>query len=354
MRIGIRADGGTIIGMGHIIRSLALANKLKENGHEVFFICREDSFSDKYTNGIKLLGVSGFKVVTIKEKELKKEIKNIEADCILTDSYDVDEEYFDIIKAKFLVSGCIYDRDCKNISKFNVDFFVNPDLYATKEDYITNDNTKKLIGSKYIILRKEFLEFGNNQFKVAPIVKNIMVTLGGSNSYSYINKILENIINLEQYNFFIILGIGISNYHKESLIKVYGKYKNINIFYNVNDIWNIMLKCDLAISACGTTLYELMYLGIPTIGIVTAENQIVMGEYLTNNNIISVCKVNCIEESILELNFSKRREMNNIYKKIVDGKGIDRITQTIESLYNKKTLEDNNEKSNYNSSKNGF
>lgn len=339
MRIAIRADGGSIIGMGHIIRSLALASKLKEHGHEVFFICRLDDFSDKYTNGIKLVELSGFKVITIKEKDLKKEIKNIEADCILTDSYDVDEEYFDIIKKIFLVSGCIYDTDCQNINKFNVDFFINPDLYAIKENYTTNNDTKKLLGSKYVILRKEFLKCGNNKFKVAYTMKNIMVTLGGGNSYPYINRILKNIVNLEQFNFFIILGMGISHCDKENLIKEYGKYKNINIFYNVNDMWSIMLKCDLAVSSCGTTLYELMYLGIPTIGIVTAENQIVMGDYFIKNNIISIYEVDFIKEAILQISFSKRREMNNIYKKMIDGKGIDRITKTIENLYNKKILE---------------
>lgn len=47
-----------------------------------------------------------------------------------------------------------------------------------------------------------------------------------------------------------------------------------------------MEKCDVAISACGSTLYELAVCGVPTIGIIIADNQIGICEKLNNMGVI--------------------------------------------------------------------
>lgn len=335
MNICIRADGGSTIGMGHIMRTLVLAEELKKN-HNVFYICRIDKpLSDRYKPGIDLVKNKGFKIITIYEDELKQKIINIKADCIITDSYDVDEEYFDILRSKFFISGCIYDTDCENIDTFNVDFFINPDLYALEQNYKTKNCNKVLLGSKYIILRKEFLEFeGYHKNKLSPAIKNIMITLGGGNCDFCISKILKDVKDLKQFNFYVVLGSAFKN--KDKLLNKYKEYSNIKIKYNVTNMCDLMRKCDLAISSCSTTLYELMYLGIPTICVITADNQVVMGDYLKKLDIIRVCEIDLIRENILNLKLKERKFMNNRCRQIIDGKGVRRIIDNIEKLYKNK------------------
>lgn len=50
------------------------------------------------------------------------------------------------------------------------------------------------------------------------------------------------------------------------------KYTNIKLIYNAN-MSELMLEADIAISGCGSTLYELCSMSVPTIGIIIAENQ---------------------------------------------------------------------------------
>lgn len=339
MNICIRADGGSAIGMGHIMRTLVLAQKLKKY-HNVFYVCRVDSpLTSKYYSGIKLIKNNNFNVITIDEDKLKQKIVDIEADCIITDSYDVDEEYFDILRLNFPISGCIYDTDYKKINNFNVDFFINPDLYAEEKPVRTKNCNKVLLGSRYIMLRKEFFDSKiSNIYTVSPVIKNIIITLGGGNSSLYINKILKSVKNLNQFNFYIVLGSGFNN--KKDLIHEYSQYENIHVKYDVTNMSDLMIKCDLAVTSCSTTLYELMYLGIPIIGLVTADNQVIMANYLRRLNIIEICNVDSIKEQILKSTFDSRLDMHNKFKQVIDGKGVNRIINNIINIYENKKMED--------------
>ncbi|WP_252248101.1 hypothetical protein [Clostridium sp. ZBS20] len=74
----------------------------------------DETLSDKYKLGIEKVKLEGFKVVELYENNLKNEVKDIKADCIITDSYDVDEEYFNFLKEKFKISRCLDDENICN------------------------------------------------------------------------------------------------------------------------------------------------------------------------------------------------------------------------------------------------
>lgn len=98
MKIAIRADGGSKIGMGHIMRTLVLAKELAKT-NDVFYICRVDvPISNIYTSGINKIKKEGFSVITINENNILEELNKIEANMLITDSYDVDENYFNETK----------------------------------------------------------------------------------------------------------------------------------------------------------------------------------------------------------------------------------------------------------------
>lgn len=337
MDICIRADGGSTIGMGHVMRTLVLAKELKKKKNNVFYACRISKYlEDKYKAGIDLIKYNGFNVITIDENKLKEQIiEKVKADCIITDSYDVDEEYFNSLRKRFFISGCIFDTDCVYINKFNVDFFINPDLYAIKDMYKTINCSNILLGADYIILREEFLS-KNKQYIVQPNIKNVFLTLGGGNCFNPMSNVLEYIEDLKQFNFYIILGNGFKD--KQFIINKYREFTNIKFMSDIKNMSDIMIKCDLAISSCSTTLYELMYLGIPTIGLITAKNQNIMGDYLKKTDIVKVSEINNIRESILNLNFNIRSKMSSKSRKIIDGIGVTRIANNIINLYENKLM----------------
>ncbi|MPQ32553.1 UDP-2,4-diacetamido-2,4,6-trideoxy-beta-L-altropyranose hydrolase [Clostridium estertheticum] len=331
MNICIRADGGNFIGMGHVMRTLVLAIELSGN-HTVFYACKVDTpLTEKYKAGINKIKKEGFVVVEIHEETLYDDIVKIKADCILTDSYDVDEEYFNILKAHFKLTGCIYDTNATNMH-FNVDFFINPDAYAKELKYVVNSTTKMLIGSDFVILREGFLKCKPKGVKEK--ITNILITLGGSDYNNLTEKILKSIFKLKEYTFHIIVGPAFK--YKDRLFEY--RSDKIKIYYDINNMQDVMVECDVAISACGTTLYELMYCGVPIIGIIAAANQIIEAEAMEKIGAIIISNELELRQHILQLTTNKRVKMNYIGKDLVDGMGCKRIVSIMENLYNIKNI----------------
>lgn len=208
MKIAIQADGGTEIGMGHVMRTLVLAKEfLKEN--DVFYICRVESkdgckqcikVSDnevnsleklekfeinysKYSQGIKKILSEGFTVKLINEDNLINELKWIKTDMLITDSYSVNEDYFH--ETKKIFRKTIYIDDT-NKYYFDVDFLINQNIDAIDFEYKVNDDTKLLLGTKYLLLRDEFKKLPNKTIREK--IQDIIITVGGADPYKLTKK----------------------------------------------------------------------------------------------------------------------------------------------------------------------
>lgn len=266
MKIAIRADGGSKIGMGHIMRTLVLAKELAKT-NDVFYVCRTDNpLSNKYKPGMDKIKFYGFNVITISEDNFIEELCKIKADMLITDSYNINEEYFNITKKFFKVTGYIDDM---NLHYFDVDFIINQNIGAEKLKYSVNTDAKLFLGTNYTMLREEFR---NHKCKdINEKISDIMITVGGADSNGITNKVVNYLKDLE-YKFHIIIGPSFKEENIENLLKLQNLKENINLYFNANMI-EVMNKCDIAISACGSTLYELAVCGIPTIGLIVADNQ---------------------------------------------------------------------------------
>lgn len=325
MDICIRADGGSNIGMGHIMRTLAVAKELSEN-HNVFYACRVDKpLSDKYKPGIDKIKSEGLNVIYVDENNIINDISKIQADCIITDSYDVDEKYFDELKKIFKISGCLDDE--KTCNYFNVDFLINQNIYGSKLNYKVNKDTELMLGCDYVILRNEFI--GLSDRFINKTVQKIMITVGGSDNDNLTEKILKKLAEFKG-EIYIVVGPGFTN------INELMKYKSDNVKLCVNPVMSkLMLECDLAIASCGTTLFELASCGTPTIGIIAAENQEFAAKYMDEEGVIKYSSIENIFSIIKTLDYEKRYDMSIKGKKLVDGMGIKRIVSNIERRFNR-------------------
>ncbi|NFQ00895.1 UDP-2,4-diacetamido-2,4,6-trideoxy-beta-L-altropyranose hydrolase [Clostridium sporogenes] len=266
MKLAIRADGGSKIGMGHIMRTLVLAKELAKT-NDVFYICKiGNPLSSKYKSGIDKVKAEGFDIVTINENNIINDLRNIVADCLITDSYDVNEEYFNLTKDMFKITGYIDDM---NLYCFNVDFIINQNIGAEEYFYKANKDTKLFLGTNYTMLREEFRKNSNKNIKKE--VQDVMITVGGADSDGITNRICDCVKDLE-LKFHIIVGPSFKKENIEKLVKLKNLKDNINLYFSANMI-EIMKKCDIAISACGSTLYELAVCGVPALGLIIADNQ---------------------------------------------------------------------------------
>lgn len=342
LKITIRTDGGPKIGMGHITRCLALAEELAINDCNVTFITRNNM------PAILKIKEYGFDVKIIDNLTIEDEINCLtqvinQFDILITDSYEIDYNYLDIMKKTgiFLVS-----IDDLNQHDFPCDIVINGNIYAEDLNYKNvTGKTCFLLGTRYVLMRKEFRDLPKKQIKIKP--KNILITIGGSDPKGFtieILKILMSDKNLSNLNFDVVIGPSFDIELVTDINKFTKNYTNISTYYNVNStiMRDLMIKADIAISAGGSTLYELAAAGVPTIGIITADNQIKNVEYFRKKECIYSMGFEVNKNILMEkmndlLNDSAKRRIISLNgQKLFNGDGVKKCAYEIINSLNKK------------------
>lgn len=333
MKIFIRADGGNEIGLGHIMRMLVLSKELGKS-NKVIFICKgsrpvnkikkinydENDFDfedDKFKIGIKKVREHGFEVLSIREEHVIEDIIDLQnkykADLIITDSYDVDENYFDILKSYFKLTGYIDDV---NKCKINVDFIINQNINAEDMHYNVNKNTKLYLGTKYCLLRDEFRK-NYRKKQVKEKAEDVLLTLGGMDKDHNTIKILNEILECNA-NIHVIVGSAFDEKLIKEIYKLSKRTYNIKVYENA-DMSSLMKKCDVAISACGSTLYELCAMNVPIIGIILADNQKMVAKKMKEKSLlVEAYHIDELKEANLGLCLNKLINDRNIRNYVID------------------------------------
>ncbi len=332
MKAVIYANGSSTIGLGHIMRTLTIAKELKKKGLLVEYITDR---SDK--NAVKLVKDGGFNIIHVANiLDYLLSFKSLIYDLAIIDDYNIEEH--DINKFYNIAGKIVYIDDLVKFKEYNMDLLINTSIEALNVEY--KGKTKKLLGPKYALLRDEFKQI---KYKLPkPNVERIMITLGGGDENNFTKYILDMLLN--NYNdieYEVVLGN--SYKYKDFMIQNY-KDKNINFHINTNNMAEIMLNCDLAISAGGNTLYELCACGTPTIAAIIADNQIKFVQGVSRETEIDYLDlidkdlitekynfINIVEKNIE--NYSHRIKTSKQMLSLVDGQGSKRIVDEIMKLF---------------------
>lgn len=286
-----RADGNSKIGSGHIMRCLSLADGYAKDGNECVFVVADDSFYQTIID-------RGYDCIVLKTNyfNMEEELPEFEiiingqnVEKIIIDSYFVTKKYLCNLKRYAEIQ---YIDDLMSFA-YPVDCLMNYNVFANEKVYIELYEReglrvpKLLIGPKYAPLREQFLG-------ICPIVikdkaRNIFVSTGGADnehiSLGIIDYILNNFDVFGDYVFHLV--VGSANLDLEEIKKRTEKLSSVVVHSNVKEMAELMRSCDIAISAAGSTLYELCACGVPTITYVLADNQIPAAIEFSRDNIMS-------------------------------------------------------------------
>lgn len=272
----IRTDGNSQIGAGHVMRCLSIAEALRDRGELVLFIIADEAPA-------KLIESRGFGYLVLHtdwndmDGELPRLLAVIsenEIDSLLIDSYQITEHYMSALKQYVKVA---YMDDCGE-TVYPADMLINYNMYAPDIDYESMyrekqwDAPRLLLGHAYVPLRKEF---GNIEYKVKEPARDVLITTGGGDMYNATEHILRRLLEKADRNPLLRYHVvsGAYNEHIDSLRRIAKNNNNVSLYENVLDMWNLMKKCDIAISAAGSTMYELAAVGVPTVCFYFVENQ---------------------------------------------------------------------------------
>jgi UDP-2,4-diacetamido-2,4,6-trideoxy-beta-L-altropyranose hydrolase len=327
LNVIFRVDASKDIGIGHLMRCLALSEELIRRKHNCFFLSKVDN--NELINRIEKNNIiyhkipSNFSLQADLEMLLKISNEN-DIDWVITDHYGITSQYIKEIKNKNLRVLSI--DDSAQIHYYS-DIIVNQNIGAEKLVYSSEKYSKFLLGTKYIILRDELLQ--RNKRPMKNKVEKILVMFGGADPDNVTLKILKMLETLNENIQFLIVAGPANQFNNYILNYLKNCKMDIKYLRNQKKMSEVYLQSDVAISAGGTSCYELAYFGIPSIIISIADNQIKVAQELENRNIsLYLGRKNEIKSKKLLNNIKLlinnnliRQNMSDNAKKLIDGKG---------------------------------
>ena len=287
-KIWIKTNANETIAIGHMRRCMTIAKELVDQGALVEFILSDDEskrilkeLSDK--DGIffnaRVLGAT----ISKPEEDLKvldEMFAKDRPDFYLMDSYYLEREYFDginaLIKKHSLSTRTGYIDDLYKFD-YPVDMILNYELEIPENFYSAG---KQLLGVKYAPLRRQFAK---SDYEAREHARVAFLSSGGTDPYHVIGNILNEIysenspcrkvLTFNDFRCLVIMGALFEEDYKKELREFAKENPSVTLFEGVSDMADIMKQADLAISAGGTTLYELCAIGVPTVVYSMADNQ---------------------------------------------------------------------------------
>lgn len=280
MRVLVRTDASVDIGSGHLMRCLTLAERLREDGAEVSFICRDlpGAMFDMLQSHNFPFG----KLPPIQfSQELDAQLTISTAqslfadgiDWVVVDHYSLAAEWEGLLRShthKLLVIDDLANRlhDC--------DMLLDQNYYRDFELRYKNlvpNFCLTLLGPAYVLLREEFIHAKNKLRERDGVIRHILVFFGGSDPTNQTQKVLDALKLLQLKDIKIDVVVGIANPHKDLIRTQCNQSSEFNFHCQVSNMAELISNADLAIGAGGAAMWERCYLGLPTITVVFATNQ---------------------------------------------------------------------------------
>ncbi|VAW71373.1 hypothetical protein MNBD_GAMMA12-1328 [hydrothermal vent metagenome] len=293
MHFVIRADASVQIGAGHIMRCLTLADKLSYLGGSVEFITRRLSGNmDDYIQS------KGYKVHSlIHSGLLDLPTSDIDSNSMFDYPQELDaSETIQLLSGKdthwlIVDNYCldiIWEEKLKNYSKklMVIDDLANRshccDLLLD-QNYTRNKNrydnllfpeTIKLLGPKYALLRDSFGGNGVRKKRKFNTIENVFVFFGGADPNDLTSLSLRSLRHPELKNISVTVVIGNINPNQKKIRKLIAQLPNAKLHVQTEDIAELMANADVALGAGGTSTSERLAMGLPSIVVTVADNQV--------------------------------------------------------------------------------
>lgn len=287
MNVVIRADAAFEIGTGHVMRCLAMANQFSQEGAVVTFICR-----NLQGNSISFIQSQGFQVHTLTSNndqdpwrwmeqnwkldalETIQVIEGLHIDLLIVDHYGLDVKWESELRPftkKIMVIDDLANRlhDCDLLLDQN--YYLNLEV---RYDHVVPKNCVKFLGPQYVLLRDEFIIAGKKPRARTNTIKNILVFFGGSDPTNETEKTLQALNLLtDAFEFHTYVVVGQSNPNRVRIEEICKSMPRTHYYCQVTNMAELLVSADLAIGAGGSSMWERCYLSVPTVTIITAQNQ---------------------------------------------------------------------------------
>lgn len=289
----LRVDASPDMGMGHLQRCMTLANQLAQDGIRSRFLCRQlpgELAALIRKAGHELVLLPAGRTVAAPEDSLaharwlgatqaedaehtRSALTGSKPDWLIVDHYGLDERWERELRpcvGRFMVIDDLADRghDC--------DLLLDQNYYRDlRQRYRArvNQDCRLLLGPRYALTRPEFLKARASARVRSGQVSRILIFFGGVDAGNHTELALEAIDTLMRPDLHVDVLTGAMNPNNAKLAQLCARRANTRLLTGVEQVAELMMQSDLAIGAGGGSTWERCCLGLPTVLVVTADNQ---------------------------------------------------------------------------------
>lgn len=345
--IGIRVDANKEIAMGHVMRCITIAKQLVKKGCRVLFLT-----ADEWAN--ETIAEAGMDQICLHTRwdwmeeelpRLRQILKMAGIRTLLVDSYQATKDYFeglqDLVRL-VRIDDC-FEPVCP------ADVLINYNAYHVRFPYEETyaGKTRLLLGTEYVPLREEFARVKPLRQAVdGGAALSVLLASGGGDTQDALMGLLQKVVEeeaFEEVTFYVVIGALHPRGEEIELFSMDYEHPRIKVYRLCKDVAELMAKCDAAVSAAGTMLFELAAMGVPAVFFETADNQRYDREFFGEEERMLYAgdirqdREKCLTavcENLKKLLADRelRERMRETLLKVTDGHGAERIAEEIVKL----------------------
>jgi UDP-2,4-diacetamido-2,4,6-trideoxy-beta-L-altropyranose hydrolase len=333
----IRADASPAIGSGHVMRCLALAEAWQDAGGRAQFasappLLLPETLLRKSFQVLEIGSAPG-------SEEDAQQTLNLAhqhgAEWVVVDGYHFGADFQRMLKSGGV--KVLFVDDYAHASPYSADWVLNQNGCAQSNAYEKREAyTQLLLGLKYCLLRGQFIEWQEWNREIAATGHRVLVTMGGSDPANFTQIALRAVSLLADDSIEVDVVIGAANQNSYPGGKSISREK-FRLHRDVRSMAKLMASTDVAISAAGTTAWELCFMGLPAILITLAPNQLPIARELSQRQ----CAIHLGDASDISAEklayqlrlLLKSKELRQAFssnsRELVDGNGARRVVSAL-------------------------
>ena len=261
----LRADASGLIGVGHVMRSLALGEALLDAAFDVV-LASVDLPAGMREEARKCgITVVDLQCVPFGAADATATL-SLNGAVLVIDGYKFEREFFEELE-KSATNFVVIDDNVET-KALAPSVVINQNPHATTEMYAhLSGNPKLLLGLQYALLRREVREATKQS--INPVAGKVFVAMGGSDFLKLTSPIVDGLKDLDIE---IYVAIGPTNGQRQQIEETVKSIPRARVIHQADYITELA-SSSLAILAAGSSLWEAAALGVPTIGLIVANNQ---------------------------------------------------------------------------------
>lgn len=323
-------------------RCVALAEELSDFEVDITFTCQSEN-----RKALSYFRNLGFQVLELPPADtvvddifelIQRARQSADIDWLVVDNYGVDSAWLNsarVVASKIAVIDDLANRDLP------CDLVVNQNLGFSERDYsgLVAPSTPCLVGSTFALLRKDFRE--RRSFDVLNrrgVVHRILVFYGAADPNDNARRTVEALGQLEQPDLHVDLVMGLNYEYLDDLremVETLDISVVVHAGVSASEMADLMKTSDVCIGASGSTNWERCCLGLPTLIMVIADNQVKVADALSKGGYaVSLGRDTSISSSQLRMainefigNPQRLMKISRRAAQLIDGHGARRVAE---------------------------